>query len=317
MAELDLYTRLWCILELDTALKKHKQVVLVTSERYQKMHLPDIMHANASHSQAKWESLRPNSEKASAGFLRDVILIVQKLLSINPDEDDPLKHPLNKDGLVENGCLRTATGCWPGYVGASGVIDEDFKKETYSEVNQVMWDHENADKWAAATGRQQAIWNGWERWWAIKKNAPRWACINDNVRADRLHAPRPRYGIPPIPPPCPPGPPLPLARDLAYLARTLKCFALISSPPLLLTRCLVFGHASHLYQIEVWRKEQFKEIIKQLTRPISVPWKIKLKEVTVDGDHYKATPNGQEAYWMNLPMPADITSCSRRRLNSF
>ena len=79
----------------------------------------------------------------------------------------------------------------------------------------------------------------------------------------------------------------------------------------------MFGHASHLRQIELWRKKQFNEIIQKNKQPMSVPWKITLNEVTVDGDHYKATANGQQAYWMQLPMPADITSCSRRQLNSY
>ena len=233
VAELDLYTRLWCILELDTALKKSKKVVLVTSERYQKMHLPDITHANASHGQAKWESLRPKSEQASAGFLRDVILIVQKLLSINNDTEDPLLHPRNMDGTVQAGCAQDSTECWPGYKDASGAIDVEFKKATYKEVNQVQWDYGDANKWAAATNRQKAIWKGWEQWWASKKDAPRWACINDNVRADRPtpHTANICYCTPP--PLCPPAHPLPLAQDLAYLLRPLKCFAIMSTPPLL------------------------------------------------------------------------------------
>jgi len=164
VAELDLYTRLWCILELDTALKRNKEVVLVTSERYERKHLPDLLHADAAHRNAKWADLRPKSAEASAGFLRDVITIVQKLLGLDPDTtiDDPLRLAY--------------------YNNPDGTLNMATKESMYMEVNKVLWLNQDTAKWNTdATARQRDIWSKWSVWWDSKKTETRWSCINDNI----------------------------------------------------------------------------------------------------------------------------------------
>ena len=142
-------------------------MVLVTSDRYQLMHLPNLITSSAAHNADTWAKLRPNSADAKAGFLRDMITIVQKLLALDPDTDDP---------------LRASTANWPGYNNdGATTLNTTRKAATYMEVNEVMWAQQNAEKWSAATNRQKEVWKAWEDWWAVKKQAPRWNCINDNV----------------------------------------------------------------------------------------------------------------------------------------
>eukprot|EP00325_Prymnesiales_sp_UTEX-LB-985_P003380 CAMPEP_0174704474 /NCGR_PEP_ID=MMETSP1094-20130205/8057_1 /TAXON_ID=156173 /ORGANISM="Chrysochromulina brevifilum, Strain UTEX LB 985" /LENGTH=2563 /DNA_ID=CAMNT_0015902535 /DNA_START=134 /DNA_END=7825 /DNA_ORIENTATION=+ len=164
VSEADMYTRLWCILEMDTALKMNVQTSLLTSMRYDTeylsgyLELRDDEEALSKH----WESLRTRTEDAKTGLLSDNIMIQMKILDV-PADNNPFA-----------GVDDTLTGFNP----ETRRYSDAFVKK----LNDMYY--KNPDK---RDEDEKFLWDRYSQWWEQQKRAPRFVCMNERVQAWRQH----------------------------------------------------------------------------------------------------------------------------------
>jgi hypothetical protein len=105
VAELDLYSRIWCVLELYMALTSGVVVELLTSERYMFNHMPKLILTTPS--QTDWNALKVDLTKAKLGSMIDYLMILQVLMGYGDDEvARKLDHPFTSDGFFDDDAVK-------------------------------------------------------------------------------------------------------------------------------------------------------------------------------------------------------------------
>jgi hypothetical protein len=164
VAEIDMYIRLWCILELDTALRESVKITFLTSRRYEERWLASFLtvRKDPAAMEEKWKALRTDTVNATCGGFVDTITIYMKVLEFDFQSD---LNPFYAENEIER-------------VGANYRYRQGFQ----DKLNKMFGAQCDPEKWEKEKGPDwDRLWGTWQVWRDKYKNMPQWSCMNDRV----------------------------------------------------------------------------------------------------------------------------------------